>query len=89
MSFAIPANAHTFTGMIGFYDDYIHKIPNNISPDEFNKFAGNDNSVGDICKYFVYVDGFTSDDLIKCGEISARVGTKIRDIIKKSSSGGN
>jgi len=34
-------------------------------------------------------DGFTSDDLIKCGEISARVGTKIRDIIKKSSSGGN
>ena len=34
-------------------------------------------------------DGFTQDDLIKCGEISARVGTKIRDIIKKSSSGGN
>ena len=34
-------------------------------------------------------DGFTHDDLIKCGEISARVGTKIRDIIKKSSSGGN
>ena len=34
-------------------------------------------------------DGFTHDDLIKCGEISAKVGLKIREIIKESSSGGN
>ena len=32
-------------------------------------------------------DGFTQDDLIKCAEISVRVGSKIREIIKQSSSG--
>ena len=26
MSFAIPANAHTFTGMIGFYDGLSHPV---------------------------------------------------------------
>ncbi|MDP6857577.1 MAG: exosome complex protein Rrp42 [Candidatus Nitrosopelagicus sp.] len=34
-------------------------------------------------------DGFTQDNLIKCAEISIRVGSKIRDIIKESSSGVN
>jgi len=32
-------------------------------------------------------DGFTQDDLIKCAEISVRVGSKIREIIKQRSSG--
>ena len=32
-------------------------------------------------------DGFTQDDLIKCAEISVRIGSKIREIIKQSSSG--
>ena len=32
-------------------------------------------------------DGFTQDELIKCAEISVRVGSKIREIIKQSSSG--
>ena len=32
-------------------------------------------------------DGFTQDDLIKCAEISVRVGSKIREIIKQISSG--
>ena len=32
-------------------------------------------------------DGFTQDDLIKCAEISVRVGSKIREILKQSSSG--
>ena len=31
--------------------------------------------------------GFTQDELIKCAEISVRVGSKIREIIKQSSSG--
>jgi len=34
-------------------------------------------------------DGFTQDDLIKCAEISVRVGSKIREILKQSSSGVN
>ena len=32
-------------------------------------------------------DGFTQEDLIKCAEISVKVGSKIREIIKQSSSG--
>ena len=32
-------------------------------------------------------DGFTQDELIKCAEISVRVGSKIRETIKQSSSG--
>ena len=32
-------------------------------------------------------DGFTQEELIKCAEISVKVGSKIRDIIKQSSSG--
>ena len=31
-------------------------------------------------------DGFTQDELIKCAEISVKVGSKIREIIKKNSS---
>ena len=34
-------------------------------------------------------DGFTQEELIKCAEISVRVGSKIREIIKQSSSGVN
>ena len=34
-------------------------------------------------------DGFTQDDLIKCAEISVRVGSKIREILKQSNSGVN
>ena len=34
-------------------------------------------------------DGFTQDELVKCAEISVKVGSKIREIIKQSSSGGN
>jgi exosome complex component RRP42 len=34
-------------------------------------------------------DGFTQDDLIKCAEISVRVGSKIREILKQSGSGVN
>ena len=32
-------------------------------------------------------DGFTQEELIKCAEISVRVGSKIRETIKQSSSG--
>jgi exosome complex component RRP42 len=32
-------------------------------------------------------DGFTQDELVKCAEISVKVGSKIREIIKQSSSG--
>ncbi len=34
-------------------------------------------------------DGFTQDELVKCAEISVKVGSKIREIIKQSSSGVN
>jgi exosome complex component RRP42 len=33
--------------------------------------------------------GFTQDELVKCAEISVKVGSKIREIIKESSSGAN
>ena len=32
-------------------------------------------------------DGFTNDELVKCAETSVKVGSKIREIIKKSSAG--
>ena len=32
-------------------------------------------------------DGFTQEELIKCSEMSIKVGSKIREIIKQSSSG--
>ena len=34
-------------------------------------------------------EGFTSDQLIKCAEISVQVGTKIREIIKEATKGSN
>ena len=33
-------------------------------------------------------DGFTLEQLIQCSEIAKSAGTKIREIIKKSSQGG-
>ena len=33
------------------------------------------------------MDGFTQDELVKCAEISVKAGSKIREIIKQSSSG--
>ena len=35
------------------------------------------------------MDGFTQDELVKCAEISVKVGSKIREIIKQSNSGVN
>ena len=34
-------------------------------------------------------EGFTSDQLIKCAEISVQVGSKIREIIKEATKGSN
>ena len=34
-------------------------------------------------------DGFTQDELVKCAEISVKVGSKIREIIKQSTTQGN
>jgi len=34
-------------------------------------------------------DGFTPEQIIKCGEIAISIGAKIREIIKKSTQGGN
>jgi exosome complex component RRP42 len=44
------------------------------------------NSAGNICAIQKGgQDGFTQEQLIKCGEISIAIGAKIREILKKVS----
>jgi len=33
-------------------------------------------------------DGFTQDEIVQCGELSVRVGAKIREILKEAQQGG-
>jgi len=33
-------------------------------------------------------DGFTQEEIVKCGEISVRVGAKIREKLKEAQQGG-
>ena len=46
------------------------------------------NSDGNICALQKGgADGFTQDEVVRCGEISVRIGAKIREQIKESAQG--